>query len=152
MLLSAAKASLRRERHVPEVLSQNADTGLTAYLSGAVSTQVTEEVGKPDEVRFVFGHTHKPFLHYRQAQGLPGAVPVINTGGWVVDTPQAEPNKGAAVVLIDEDLNVATLRCFVQGAARTPRSESRGPRATAPTPSSTTCTAGSTRPETRGVP
>jgi UDP-2,3-diacylglucosamine pyrophosphatase LpxH len=127
MLLAAVKTSLRRERHVPEVLSRNADTGLNAYLSGAVSTQVTAEIGEAEEVAFVFGHTHKPFLYHRQVPGLPGTVPVINTGGWVVDTPEAEPNKGAVVVLIDEDLNVATLRCFVQGAGPEPEIRIEGP-------------------------
>ena len=115
-LLAAAKASLRRERHVSEVLSKNADVGLTSFLSGPVSTQIAEEIGAAHEVAFVFGHTHKPFVERRQATGLPGDIPVINTGGWVVDTPAAEPNKGASVVLIDEDLNVAILRCYVQGA------------------------------------
>jgi hypothetical protein len=34
----------------------------------------------------------------------------------VVDTAEAEPNKGASVVVIDDDLNVAVLRCYMQGA------------------------------------
>ncbi|MDR3650301.1 MAG: hypothetical protein P4L20_14490 [Acidimicrobiales bacterium] len=114
-LLAAVKASLRRERHVSEVLSKNADAGLLSFLSGPVSTQIAEEIGTPRDVAFVFGHTHKPFVEHRLAPGLPGDIPVINTGGWVVDTPAAEPNKGASVVLIDEDLNVAVLRCYAQG-------------------------------------
>ena len=114
-LVAAVKTTLRRERHLTEVLSKNADAGLTDFLSGPVSAQIAEEIGGPDEVAFVFGHTHKPFVDHRQVAGLPGDIPVINTGGWVVDTPAAEPHKGAAVVLIDEDLNVAVLHCYLQG-------------------------------------
>ena len=115
MLMAAVKRSARRERHLPEVLSKNADNGLMSFLSGPVSTQLAEEVGAPTETAFVFGHTHKPFVEFRRPQGFPEPVPVINTGGWVVDTPEAEPNKGAVVVLIDEDLNLAALRCYIQG-------------------------------------
>jgi hypothetical protein len=41
---------------------------------------------------------------------------VINTGGWVVDEVAPEAHKGASVVLIDDDLNIAILRCFGHGA------------------------------------
>jgi hypothetical protein len=119
-LVEAVKKSLRRERHRPEVLSDNAQTGLLSFLSGPVAAQLVEEIGKPADVAFVFGHTHKPFADLREPQGLPGPVPVVNTGGWVVDTPEAEPNKGACVIVIDEELNIAILRCYAQseGAAR----------------------------------
>lgn len=115
-LSEAARRSMRRERHVPHVLSEQAETGLLAYLGGPVATQVAHEVGSPSEVAFIFGHTHKPFTDVRQPAGLPGPLPVVNTGGWVVDTPEAEPNKGASVVLIDDNLDVAVLRCYNQGA------------------------------------
>jgi hypothetical protein len=111
----AVNGSLRRERHIPEVLSANAQAGLLSFLSGPVAGQIADEIGTPAEVSFVFGHTHKPFAELRQPTGLPGPVPVINTGGWVVDTPKAEPIKGASVILIDEDLNIAILRCYAQG-------------------------------------
>ncbi|HXR53827.1 MAG TPA: hypothetical protein VN793_02155 [Acidimicrobiales bacterium] len=116
VLAKAMSGSLRRERHVPEVLSANAQAGLLSFLSGPVAKQIADEIGTPAEVAFVFGHTHKPFAGLRQPVGLPGPVPVMNTGGWVVDTPEAEPNKGASVILIDEDLNIAALRCYAQGA------------------------------------
>ncbi len=115
MLRRATKRSLRRERHVPGILSPAATTGLSDYLSGPVWAQVADEVGRPEELTFVFGHTHKPFGDVRRPAGLPGPVGVVNTGGWVVDTPVAEPYKGATVVLVDEDLNVALLRCYRQG-------------------------------------
>ena len=115
-LTAAVKRSLRRERHEPVLLSDTGRKGLTSYLSGPVARQVDDEIGSATEVAFVFGHTHKPFTDLDHPAVLPGPGTVINTGGWVVDTTEAEPNKGAAVIIIDEDLNIAALRCFGQGA------------------------------------
>jgi hypothetical protein len=39
-------------------------------------------------------------------------VSVYNTGGWVVDTAEPEPIHGAAAVLVDEQLNVVSLRMY----------------------------------------
>jgi hypothetical protein len=112
------KKSFRRERHVQEVLSPTAQAGLDNFLSGPLARQLSEEVGSPRQVTFLFGHTHKPFHSVPEMPGFPGALSVVNTGGWVVDTPEPEPNKGAAVVLVDDDLNVAVLRCYTQGSER----------------------------------
>jgi hypothetical protein len=38
----------------------------------------------------------------------------------VVDSPKPEPVKGGSIVVIDEDLNVATIRCFMQNEKGTP--------------------------------
>jgi hypothetical protein len=114
ILQRTAKNSLRRERHLPDVLSENAKAGLLDYLEGPVSTQLTAEVGTTADVSFVFGHTHKPFSDVLHPPGYAGPVSVFNTGGWVVDTPEPEPAKGAAVILIDDDLNVAILKCYAQ--------------------------------------
>ncbi len=119
VLGAAMKKSFRRERHVPEVLSPTAQTGLGDFLSGPLARQLSEEVGSPRQVTFLFGHTHKPFSSVSEVPGLPAALSVVNTGGWVVDTPEPEPNKGAAVVLVDDNLDVAVLRCYTQGPERT---------------------------------
>jgi hypothetical protein len=126
-LVEALKKSLRRERHKPEVLSDNARTGLRSFLSGPVAAQIGAEIGTPGQVAFVFGHTHKPFADLYEPPGIPGPVPVVNTGGWVVDTPEAEPNKGASVVVVDDDLNIAILRCYVQSEDATGRVEITSP-------------------------
>jgi hypothetical protein len=68
----------------------------------------------PEQVSFVFGHTHKPYETRCAYAGYPRAVDVYNTGGWVVDTLQPEVQQGAAAVLIDENLHVATLRIYNQ--------------------------------------
>jgi UDP-2,3-diacylglucosamine pyrophosphatase LpxH len=115
-LLRAGIGTAVRERHRPgTILSPHAEAGLLTYLNGAVATQIAAEVGHPDDVTFIFGHTHKPFVEQRTASAFPTPVNVINTGGWVVDTPERNPVKGAAMIVIDEQLNVAALRCYTEG-------------------------------------
>jgi hypothetical protein len=116
-LLRAGIGTVLRERHRPGVvLSPNAEEGLANYLNGAVAGQSTVEIGSPHQVTFVFGHTHKPFVEQRTVPAFASPVDVVNTGGWVVDTPSLDPIKGASLVLIDEQLNVASVRCYTEGA------------------------------------
>lgn len=64
---------------------------------------------------FLFGHTHKPFeLRVGGYAGFDNPIDVYNTGGWVVDTLKPDTRAGAAAVLIDEELNVASLRLYNQ--------------------------------------
>ena len=115
-LLRACVGTAVRERHRPGItLSPHAEEGLLTYLNGAVATQMTAEIGHPDDVTFIFGHTHKPFIEERPVAAFPNPVKVLNTGGWVVDTPQLNPFKGASLILIDDQLNVAALRCYAEG-------------------------------------
>ena len=114
-MLRACVGTAVRERHNPAItLSPHAEEGLLTFLNGAVATQSTAEIGHPEDVTFVFGHTHKPFIESRTATAFAAPVQVVNTGGWVVDTPQRNPLKGASVVLIDDQLNVASLRCYTE--------------------------------------
>ncbi|MGP0029836.1 MAG: hypothetical protein ACLPVF_04950 [Acidimicrobiales bacterium] len=127
VLKRSVKRSLRRERHLPGVLSKNAAAGLLDYLDGPVAAQLREEVGSPPDVTFVFGHTHKPFSDVRIPPVSARPVNIFNTGGWVVDTPEPEPVKGAAVVLIDDDLNVATVRFYAQEVEHAGHAHRTGP-------------------------
>jgi hypothetical protein len=117
LLRAGVGASRNRERHRPgnAVMAPQTVAGLVAYLEGPVAAQLGHEVGHPVPTTFVFGHTHKPFVQQRALTGYPAPVPVVNTGGWVVDSTTPEPVKGAAIVLIDDDLNVAILDCYRQG-------------------------------------
>jgi hypothetical protein len=118
-----------RERHRPgAVLSPAAEVGLGAYLAGPVATQVHDELARPADLTFLFGHTHKPFAGLRSVDGLPDPVAVANTGGWVVDQPVPSPVKGAAVIAVDGDLQVACLRIFNEGPASSYRLRIHGPR------------------------
>ena len=109
-----------RERTAPQAaLSHDAETGLMTYLKGPLIKQLAAEArhhdGRlPDQLKFVFGHTHKPFVGTRVVPGLANPVRVFNTGGWVVDTLDVEPLHGANMVLIDENLEVACVRLYNQ--------------------------------------
>jgi len=98
------------ERH----LSEAAEKGLRAYLSGPLQEQIMTELkgNMPADVTFVFGHTHKPFQEEMNFPGYGDRVNVYNTGGWVVETVDPQSLHGGAVVLIDEGLNAAALRMY----------------------------------------
>ncbi len=104
------------ERGTPGVtLSPKTRLGLRHYLEGPLRQQLVEEVGSlPPEVGFVFGHTHKPFVEDWWVANYPGPVRVRNTGGWVVDTTEPAPTQGGAAVLLDDDLNGATVLFYRQ--------------------------------------
>ncbi len=105
----------RFERHRPtNSLSANAQKGLQAYLEGPLRAQISSELEVIPPTTLVFGHTHKPFETTREVQGFPTPVNLANTGGWVVDTVDTNPLQGAAAVLVDEDLQVASLRLYDQ--------------------------------------
>jgi hypothetical protein len=61
---------------------------------------------------FIFGHTHKPFASHEGFHGYPEGVDVYNSGGWVVDSLEPKALHGGAIVLVDDDLNVAAIRMY----------------------------------------
>ncbi|HTK11569.1 MAG TPA: hypothetical protein VL485_30635, partial [Ktedonobacteraceae bacterium] len=69
------------------------------------------------DVTFLFGHTHKPFQQDMTFTGYPQWMNVYNSGGWIVDSIQPTPIYGAAVLLIDETLQVTSLRMYNQAAS-----------------------------------
>ena len=93
-------------------------SGLQDYVNWPLKTQLEAECIDrhwyfPREVTFVFGHTHKPFEEVRNfASYLGDGVPVYNTGGWVVESVDPAPRHGGAAVLLNENLDVASLRLY----------------------------------------
>jgi hypothetical protein len=107
---SVATGLERRLTEGDAPLSPEAAKGLRWYVEGPLRRQFEQETGSvPESMAFVFGHTHKPFVDCRDG------VPVLNTGGWVVDAPRAQPLHGAAAVLVGEDLSVAGIRWYNEG-------------------------------------
>jgi hypothetical protein len=106
----------RVERHAPSrgPLSQRGQAGLAAYVAGPLVHQFQRECPQAllEPVTFSFGHTHKPFAATQRFDGYRLPVDVYNTGGWVVDSLDANPMQGAAAVLFDAELNAASLRLF----------------------------------------
>jgi UDP-2,3-diacylglucosamine pyrophosphatase LpxH len=112
----------RSERGTPDVtLSDKGKKGLRTYLEGPVLAQVRGEVGGlPDELTFVFGHTHKPFVDRWDVAGHARPVRIMNTGGWVVDSAAPAPTQGAVAVLVDDELEAVSLQLYRQSATATP--------------------------------
>lgn len=107
-----------RERHRPDgVLSEDGRKGLAWYLTTPLMGQIREECETtrriiPEKYVFVYGHTHKPFQESMSYREFLSPVDVYNSGGWVMDAVRPEPAKGGAIVLIDEDLNVVSVRMY----------------------------------------
>jgi hypothetical protein len=94
------------------VMSDSGIAGLRAYIDGPVAGQLRAELGHiPPEVTFVFGHTHKPFIDTVVPAKGP-VVQVCNTGGWYLDSPRLNGREGVSLVLVDDALNVVSIRCF----------------------------------------
>jgi hypothetical protein len=105
----------KREVHkTGGTLSADADAGLTRYLGSFITAAVrAENEGTlPPELTFIFGHTHKPFESLRRVDGVAQEIQVLNSGGWVVDTLHPDPLHGAAVILVDDELNTASIRMY----------------------------------------
>jgi len=94
-------------------LTNGVHDGLKSYLDQPVLVHITYETsGVTDDVTFVICHTRRPFAMRLNADGFRAPVRVYNTGGWTLNGPRLDNAEGAAVVLIDDDLNVASLRLF----------------------------------------
>ena len=94
-------------------MSKETENGISFYLD-LTWKQIKKECDgwKPSELTFVIGHTHKPFEKHVPIDWLERTVPVYNAGGWVVDTVDPSPLYGGSVILIDEELNLASLRMY----------------------------------------
>ncbi len=103
------------ERNNPDgVLSEKSEKSLWRYMEVPLRKQIENELHglMPPKVTFIYGHTHKPFEQDMNFNGYPEWVDVYNSGGWVVDSVKRQPLHGGAVILIDEDLNAASLRMY----------------------------------------
>ena len=115
------KITNREVKQTDTVLSADAEAGLKLFLEKYLLRQIgTDNNGRvPDEVTFIFGHTHKPFEQIRPYAGYANGVKVYNDGGWVADSLVPAPLQGGAVILVDEDLNTASVRLYNEAASET---------------------------------
>jgi hypothetical protein len=93
-------------------LTKDTREALEAYVTGPLLRQIQGEhdSSPPAEVTLVFGHTHKPFEQLVSYGGYAEDVRLYNSGGWVVDSVDVTAQAGWAVILVDENLDVASLR------------------------------------------
>ncbi len=117
----AGPLAVREVHHTGSVLSGDAQRGLARYMEDYVLREITriQDLSVPRDMTFVFGHTHKPFESEGRFKGFP-KVTLLNSGGWVVDTAVVSPLKGGAVIVVDDDLNVASLRMYNEHDPRYP--------------------------------
>jgi hypothetical protein len=103
-------------------LSESAMSGLCRYVSGPLCKQLRDERGASaadKRVSVVFGHTHKPDRWVKRIGGFRHEVEIFNTGGWVVDTVKRQTTHGAAIVLVSDRCEVASLRLYNEKASET---------------------------------
>ena len=116
----ADKLTKPERAQTDQPLSDDSKQGLQGYVNGPLQIQIVHECSTrqpqlyfPREVTFVFGHTHKPFEKvYDFGAYLGEGVPVYNTGGWVVETKDPAPLHGGAALLLNDNLDVASLRLY----------------------------------------
>jgi hypothetical protein len=96
-------------------LSAAAVSGLHSYVEGPLHKQISRELGAiPAGLTLIMGHTHKPFETLVDFAGYPKPVPVYNSGGFVVDTPAPEHCHGGSIVVVDDELNAASIQIYFE--------------------------------------
>jgi hypothetical protein len=107
----SGERSRRQVVYSPEIRS-----GIERYVFGPASRQMRDEFGYiPDDLTFVFGHTHKPFEGVLHGSAGDGPVKVYNTGGWPIDSIEPSDAMGASILFMNERLDVACLRVYNDG-------------------------------------
>ncbi len=111
--LTLAKTA-KKERSESGILSDDCFEGLKKYLEIYIRNQLVYELDDdiPDDLTFIFGHTHKPFQQYVDFLGYTGKVRVFNSGGWVVDTTTASTFHGGNIILVDDNLDTVALKMY----------------------------------------
>ncbi|EDL47922.1 metallophosphoesterase [Erythrobacter sp. SD-21] len=111
--LTAGRGAEKQREGYRHVLGEDEVDDIGWYLGTPMAAQLREELGElPQELHFVFGHTHKPFQDELMVEGYVLPVGVFNTGGWVLDEPGLMPVQGCAAMLVSDELEVASLRLF----------------------------------------
>lgn len=115
MLTIARQAS--NERNQEGILSGDCNEGLRKYMEIFIRNEIEFELQNkaPNDITFLFGHTHKPFQQSMTFAGYPAPVKVYNSGGWVVDTVDTMSYHGGSIILVDTDLNVVALNMYKEG-------------------------------------
>ncbi len=110
----AAKAERDETGDPVTGLSEEGEAGLRWYVERPLRDQILHEGGQlmPLRMAFVWGHTHKPFARLMDFNGYPHGVEVFNTGGWVIEAPAHQPNRGGAVILVDDAQEVVSVEMF----------------------------------------
>ena len=105
-------------------LGDEALEGLKKYIQKPASIQLYSELKTmPDDITFIFGHTHKPFQTIKDYnltnvdnKQFNRKISLYNSGGWVAETTEeSTPIHGGSAVIVDDDFNIANLRMYNEG-------------------------------------
>ena len=112
--LTAGQAAESQRDGYRSVLTASEEADLRWFIGGPLLRQIRDarKLRQVKELSFIFGHTHKPFQDQIAIDPFVAPVAIYNTGGWVMDQPTMMACQGGAAMLIDDDLNVASLRLF----------------------------------------
>ena len=115
IIICLSDALVSREVHdTAAELSADAAAGLKRYLENYVLSEIKRgnQDAVPADVSFIFGHTHKPFEKTQGFAGYQQPIKLLNSGGWVVDTRETDSFHGGTVLLVDNELNAASIRMY----------------------------------------
>lgn len=113
-LLTWIAPRLSGERSIRRAaFSADVRRGIERYLFGPTYRQLREEIGDvPEDMTFVFGHTHKPFEAVLEDPNRQKTLKVYNTGGWPIDSREPFEQIGGSILFMNERLDAASLRVF----------------------------------------
>lgn len=113
---TGAKIAKSERGFSDKALEDKTEKGLKDFVEIYLKKQIESELKTiPSDLTIIFGHTHKPFEKIMQFEGYAKNTKVYNDGGWVVDTIQQQKYHGGAIILIDENLDCASIRMYNEG-------------------------------------
>ncbi len=93
--------SEERSNHKKPAFSKDLKKMTRRFINHYMKQELLDEGLHPatDQSRFIFGHTHKPFLGELENVGAGfGKVTVVNSGGWVIESDEYLPKHATGIV------------------------------------------------------
>jgi len=105
--------SEERADHEKPAYSEDLKTMTRRFMGHYMRQELLDEGLRPatDQSRFIFGHTHKPFLEELENVGADfGEIKVANSGGWVIESDKHLPNHGPGIVFGSNNGDMALVK------------------------------------------
>lgn len=126
--INVVSNGLFKEKEEGLLLSIDQVEGLIQYLDrqivNTLKAELNDDFNEVKNIVFAFGHTHKPYeaiktlaeynkyLDKKEQTSYNNPITFYNTGGWLLETKKVNPYLGASILLLDENLNEASLHLF----------------------------------------
>jgi UDP-2,3-diacylglucosamine pyrophosphatase LpxH len=105
--------SEERANHKKPAFSKDLKEMTKRFINHYMKQELLDEGLNPatDQSRFIFGHTHKPFLKRHENVGADfGEIQVVNSGGWVIESDKHLPNHGPGIVFGSNNGDMALVK------------------------------------------